>query len=144
MDAQNKNFWLPLDNAAKIYPAILSQEFTAVFRITAVLKGNIRIKILYKALCDLENRFPYYTWPHWRFINKISSKTGVKFAVLDYPIAPENTYIDTIEMALSTYNVLLKDHSPSQIIFMGDSAGGGLALALAQILKKKSCHNPTQ
>lgn len=82
------------------------------------------------------------TWPHWRFINKISSQTGVKFAVLDYPIAPENTYIDTIGMALSTYNVLLKDHSPSQIIFMGDSAGGGLALALAQILRKKKLPQP--
>lgn len=82
------------------------------------------------------------TWPHWRFVNKISSQTGVKVTVLDYPIAPENSYIDAIEMVLFTYKVLLKDHSPSQIIFMGDSAGGGLALALAQILRKKKLPQP--
>ncbi len=32
-----KAFWIPFDNAAKIYPAIITSELTAVFRITAVL-----------------------------------------------------------------------------------------------------------
>lgn len=75
MGTQNRNFWLPLDNAAKIYPAILSQELTAVFRITAVLKENIRIKILYSALRDLENRFPYY---------KVSLNKGFFWYYLDH------------------------------------------------------------
>jgi NRPS condensation-like uncharacterized protein len=57
---QNEGFWLPLDNAAKIYPAIRTRELTAVFRISAVLKENIKIKALYSAVGDLENRFPYY------------------------------------------------------------------------------------
>lgn len=59
-DRQNKDFWLSLDNAAKIYPAILSPELTAVFRISAILKENININALFSALNDLEKRFPYY------------------------------------------------------------------------------------
>ncbi len=52
-------FWLSLDNAAKIYPAVINKEFTAVFRITAVLHRSVRIKPLRKAVLLAEKRFPY-------------------------------------------------------------------------------------
>jgi NRPS condensation-like uncharacterized protein len=54
-------FWFPLDNAAKIYPAIISDELPAVFRITAVLKDPVNIRSLLKAALRVEKRFPYYT-----------------------------------------------------------------------------------
>jgi len=55
-----KNSWFPLDNAAKIYPAIQTDELTAVFRISAVLKEPVKIKHLLKAVHSMEDRFPYY------------------------------------------------------------------------------------
>lgn len=55
-----KEFWYPLDNAAKIYPAITTDEVTSVFRITANLKQKINIKLLFKAVRAIESRFPYY------------------------------------------------------------------------------------
>ena len=81
-------------------------------------------------------------WPHWRFIHKLIDKSGVKVAMLDYPIAPENCYVDTIDMVLKSYQLLLKSYSPSQIVFMGDSAGGGLALSIAQELLRKGLPQP--
>ena len=54
------DFWLRLDNAAKIYPAILTEELTAVFRLSAVLKERIKIRPFFKAVHLLEHRFPYY------------------------------------------------------------------------------------
>jgi NRPS condensation-like uncharacterized protein len=54
------DFWLRLDNAAKIYPAILTDELTAVFRLSAVLKEPLKIKPFLKAVHLLEYRFPYY------------------------------------------------------------------------------------
>lgn len=58
---QSKNeFWYPLDNAAKIYPAITTDEVTSVFRITANLKQKINIKKLFQAVRTIEPRFPYY------------------------------------------------------------------------------------
>ncbi|MGM0496787.1 MAG: hypothetical protein ACQESJ_02630 [Bacteroidota bacterium] len=57
---KTKQFWLSLDNAAKIFPATLSEEVTTVFRLTAVLKQPIKIKPLMKAISQIEKRFPYY------------------------------------------------------------------------------------
>ena len=56
----NTGFWYPLDNAAKIYPAITNDEITSVFRLTANLKEKVNIKILFKAVRFIESRFPYY------------------------------------------------------------------------------------
>jgi NRPS condensation-like uncharacterized protein len=53
-------FWLTLDNAAKIYPAVINKNFTAVFRITAVLKQPVKIKQLRKAVLLSEKRFPFF------------------------------------------------------------------------------------
>jgi NRPS condensation-like uncharacterized protein len=55
-----KQFWLPLDNAAKIFPASLNEEVTTVIRLTAVLKKAVKIKPLMKAISRIEKRFPYY------------------------------------------------------------------------------------
>ncbi len=55
-----KKFWFPLDNAAKIFPAILTDEFTAVFRLTAILNHPIKIKPFFRAVSLTEKRFPYF------------------------------------------------------------------------------------
>lgn len=58
---ENKeSFWSPLDNAAKIFPAIRSKENTTVIRLTAVLCEPVSIKYLFKAVEQAEKRFPYY------------------------------------------------------------------------------------
>ena len=55
-----EQFWYPLDNAAKIYPAITTDEVTSVFRISANLKTKINIHCLFKAVRTIEPRFPFY------------------------------------------------------------------------------------
>lgn len=57
---QTEKFWLSLDNAAKIFPAIINKEVTAVFRLSAVLNQPVKIKPLRKAVLRAEKRFPYY------------------------------------------------------------------------------------
>jgi NRPS condensation-like uncharacterized protein len=52
-------FWFALDNAAKIYPAVISDNITSVLRITVVLKQPVKIKQLLKAVLRAERRFPY-------------------------------------------------------------------------------------
>jgi len=67
LDTNSKNtvpnsgkFWFALDNAAKIYPAIINEKNTAVFRITAVLKQPIKINPFRKAVLKAEKRFPFF------------------------------------------------------------------------------------
>ena len=57
---------------------------------------------------------------------------------VDYRVAPENPYPAALEDAYAAYQWLLEmGCRGSQIILAGDSAGGGLALALCLYLKDK-------
>jgi NRPS condensation-like uncharacterized protein len=53
--------WLKLDNAAKLFPAIMSGELTAVFRITASLKKPIKFSAIREAVEITSRRFPYFS-----------------------------------------------------------------------------------
>lgn len=53
-------FWFALDNAAKIFPAIITKEVTSVIRLTAVLNEPLKIKHLQKAILQAEKRYPYF------------------------------------------------------------------------------------
>lgn len=59
-NTDHNDFWLRLDNAAKIFPAIRDNELTSVFRVTVELKERIKAKQLLDAVNMLEDRFPYY------------------------------------------------------------------------------------
>jgi NRPS condensation-like uncharacterized protein len=76
------NFWLRLDNAAKIYPAVKNRELTAVFRISVELKERIKARPLLEAIKAVENRFPYYKVGlkagfFWYYLEPVHAKTEV-------------------------------------------------------------------
>ncbi|WP_339315319.1 alpha/beta hydrolase [Paenibacillus sp. FSL R10-2734] len=79
---------------------------------------------------------------HWGFIAELvdSSDCTVTFPI--YPLAPTYTHIDVFEMLLPLYQQLLTTVSNEDIIVMGDSAGGGMSVALAQLLKEKELPQP--
>jgi NRPS condensation-like uncharacterized protein len=52
--------WLKLDNAAKIYPAARSREWTATFRMSVTLKEDIDPQLLKKALKATLKRIPSF------------------------------------------------------------------------------------
>jgi NRPS condensation-like uncharacterized protein len=58
--SETGKFWFPLDNAAKIFPAIITKEVTSVFRLSAILKHPVKIKPLRKAILLAEKQFPYF------------------------------------------------------------------------------------
>jgi len=72
---------------------------------------------------------------HKRWMIQLFEKTDCKVTFVDYPLAPENTVADTIKMVVHTYEFLAGLFSEDNFILMGDSAGGGLALVLAQYLR---------
>lgn len=58
MCPEHKLRWMPLDNAAKIYPANRSQNWSNVFRLSATLKENVDREVLQSALDVTVRRFP--------------------------------------------------------------------------------------
>ena len=79
---------------------------------------------------------------HWEFIEKLSNETGYGIIIPDYPLAPKYTYKEVFEMVEPLYKDIIKEIKPENIIMMGDSAGGGLALALEEKLGEKEIEVP--
>ena len=74
---------------------------------------------------------------HWKIVETIVSATNCKVSYIDYPLAPENTYKQTFEMVQQSFDSLINIFPNDRFMLMGDSAGGGLALAFAQKLAKE-------
>ena len=58
LSRENQIQWLPLDNAAKIYPAAKRQNWTNVFRLSATLTEEVDPQVLQSALEVTVRRFP--------------------------------------------------------------------------------------
>lgn len=80
----------------------------------------------------------------WRLVEQIVLKTGVEVIVPDYPLAPENTVVDTFIFMEALYNTSIDNDRYRQVYFTGDSAGAGLALAFAQHIRHRQILQPTQ
>ena len=55
---ERKLRWMPLDNAAKIYPAARNQNWSNVFRLSATLTETVDVDVLQSALDVTIRRFP--------------------------------------------------------------------------------------
>ena len=81
---------------------------------------------------------------HWNFFNKLIQATNCTIIAPDYPLAPKFTYKDSFEMVIPIYRELVSKVGGNNIILMGDSSGGGFALALAQKLREENIDNSNQ
>lgn len=73
--------------------------------------------------------------------NEVSG--GMSVLTIDYRVAPENPFPAALEDAFFAYGWLLEQgFSSEQIILAGDSAGGGLAMALCHYLKDRRMQLP--
>lgn len=69
---------------------------------------------------------------HWGIIEGLIDRTGATTIVPIYPLAPEHDWQPAFVMIRAIYERLLHEVGSHNIVLVGDSAGGGLALALAQ------------
>src|SRR5438067_2509570 len=68
----------------------------------------------------------------WRF----AAAAHARLAAIDYRLAPEHPFPAALDDAVSAWRALLAQGAdPRRCAFVGDSAGGGLALALALRLR---------
>ncbi|MCW2868401.1 MAG: steryl acetyl hydrolase [Marmoricola sp.] len=79
---------------------------------------------------------------HWSFLVRFADALGARAVLPAYPLAPEHTVEDSFESLLEIFEEVAAA-SPDGVVLAGDSAGGGLALALAQALRDRGGVQPS-
>lgn len=83
MSRENKLRWLRLDNAAKIYPAARTQDWSNVFRLSATLTETVDTDIMKTALDVTVRRFPSIAvrlrrGVFWYYLEQLSEVPGIR------------------------------------------------------------------
>jgi acetyl esterase/lipase len=80
--------------------------------------------------------YRHFTW-------RIASAVGARVLAINYRLAPEHPFPAALDDAMSSYRWLLASGAdPRRVAVIGDSAGGGLALALALKLRDEGIPLP--
>ena len=72
---------------------------------------------------------------HRLFLASLVRRHGFLVTNVDYPLVPEHTAADTHRALLQAYRDVAARNPGDVFFLMGDSAGGGLALAFRQVLR---------
>jgi len=74
---------------------------------------------------------------HRHMVGHIAREAGVRALLPNYRLAPECPYPAAIDDAVAVYRALLGEgEDPARLVFGGDSAGGGLAMATLLTLRE--------
>lgn len=78
----------------------------------------------------------------WEFIGKLIDSLDCTITVPIYPLAPKHQNEEVFDMIVPIYQRIISEVNPKDVVIMGDSAGGGMSLSLAQLLKEKEMPQP--
>ncbi|MBO4292809.1 MAG: alpha/beta hydrolase [Clostridia bacterium] len=81
---------------------------------------------------------------HWNFLAKLVNDTKATVIMPDYPLTPKYTYKDVLKMIEPVYKETLAKVGAKNLIVMGDSAGGGMALGLLEKLSQSNVEMPAK
>ncbi len=84
------------------------------------------------------------TKEHWDLLEKIVNDTGATVILPDYPLTPKYNYKDVFKMVVPLYKEIIDRIDTNQLILMGDSAGGGLGLALEEKIAEENLSMPSK
>jgi acetyl esterase/lipase len=79
---------------------------------------------------------------HWRCAARLAARLDVRVLLPTYPLAPAHTWRDALPPLVELFTGTAVD-SPQGVVLMGDSAGGGLAMLLAQAVGAGAGPQPT-
>lgn len=80
---------------------------------------------------------------YFNFLNQLAKNLSAKIVMPIYPKGPQYNFTDSQDRLLNLYKDLLQEvDSASKITLMGDSAGGGMAMGLADSLVEAGLNQP--
>jgi acetyl esterase/lipase len=79
---------------------------------------------------------------HWNLIGELAERLGAAVTVPVYPLAPEYRLDAILGMAMQVYRDMLKEAPASDIVFVGDSAGGSMAMVMTMLAAEQGLGRP--
>ncbi len=79
---------------------------------------------------------------HRSFVSKFAYACNLNTLQYEYRLAPENPFPAALEDSLSVYKEVSKLYKAENILLAGESAGGGLLLAMLLAIKEEKLHMP--
>lgn len=80
---------------------------------------------------------------HQAMVSHISKELATPILFIEYSLAPENPFPCAIDDILEVYQDILLNKQITDIVFMGDSAGAGLAVSVISRLNKANISQPS-
>ena len=117
----------------------VAQRDRSGMRVFTLGEGNGGALVLYLHGGAYINSFNAY---QWRFMDRLTRQTGCETVAPAYHLAPWADYARAYEDLSGLYREILAENPGRRVIFMGDSAGGGLALGLAEYLLREGTALP--
>lgn len=141
MGSEQKLRWLPLDNAAKIYPAARRQNWSNLFRVSVTFNEDVDVEILREALDVTVRRFPSFAVKlkrgvFWYRLEQLSSAPEIS-EEYSYPLTGM-TYSETGKCAFRV--IVYKSRLAIEIFHsITDGTGGMIFLKTlsAEYISKK-------
>ena len=133
--------WVRLDNAAKIYPAARSNEWSNVFRESVTLREDIDVDVLRSALDVTVKRFPSIAarlrkGMFWYYLQQLESAPNIR-EEQSYPLS----YMDYKEMQTCALRVIVYNNRIAVEFFHSLTDGNGALIFLktltAEYLEQK-------
>jgi acetyl esterase/lipase len=81
---------------------------------------------------------------HWGLIADMADRLGFGVTVPIYPIAPEHDFHAMFGMVGKVYRQMLDEAKAQDIVFMGDSAGGNMAVVLTMMAAEDALPLPSR
>ncbi|MFB9978313.1 alpha/beta hydrolase fold domain-containing protein [Mesorhizobium kowhaii] len=81
---------------------------------------------------------------HWHLIADMADRLGYGITVPIYPIAPEHDFHAMFGMVGDVYRQMLDETEAEDIVFMGDSAGGNMAVVLTMMAAEQALPLPSR
>ena len=149
MAKANRLRWMPLDNAAKIYPAARTQNWSNVFRVSATLTEKIDTAVMQRALDVTVRRFPSLATRlrrgvFWYYLQQLDRAPAIR-EEQSYPLT-RMSFEETRQCAL---RVIVYNRRVAVEIFHSLTDGNGamvfLKTLLAEYLRQKyGIHVPAE
>ena len=86
--------------------------------------------------------FMDFTSLHWKLLETLVKEADVQVIAPAYRLVPFATYREAFDLIVPLYREYCMSHPDKNIILMGDSAGGGLSLALTEYFKAEGIRLP--